>query len=298
MKKMLLLNIFAIICITSTAQNYSQVGTIGHYHVRSTFAPGNMHSSYATLETVKDTFINNFPCKKLIETIYDFNGRIQGRAAHFIQNNGPQVFFFYKDSTSSWVRDTLYNFALTQGESYTFYQDIYKPVTVTIDSVSSMTINGVSRVVQHLRSSNVGTYLEDMAVEGLGALFFFMPWFDSDPRGGLRCYQDSTIGFYQNLAADTCDYIYVGLEDLQLNKSNVSIYPNPTNSNLNVEWLPNQQINQLQLIDVQGKVIQTINQDLNQSNSYQINLENVNNGIYFLKVFSEVGVVTKKLIKN
>lgn len=298
MKKILLLNIFAIICITATAQNYSQVGAIGHYNVRSTFAPGNLFNSYATLETVKDTFINNFPCKKLIETNYDFNGRIQGRAAHFIQNNGAQVFFFYKDSTSSWVRDTLYNFALTQGESYTFYQDRYQPVTVTIDSVSSMTINGVSRVVQHLRSSNVGVYLEDMAVEGLGALFFFMPWADSDPRGGLRCYQDSTIGFYRNLAADTCDYIYVGLEDLQLNKSIVSIYPNPTNSNLNVEWLPNQQINQLQLIDVQGKVIQTINQDLNQSNSYQINLENVNNGIYFLKVFSEVGVVAKKLIKN
>lgn len=298
MKKILLLNIFAIICITATAQNYSQVGAIGHYNVRSTFAPGNLFNSYATLETVKDTFINNFPCKKLIETNYDFNGRIQGRAAHFIQNNGAQVFFFYKDSTSSWVRDTLYNFALTQGESYTFYQDIYQPVTVTIDSVSSMTINGVSRVVQHLRSSHVGIYLEDMAVEGLGALFFFMPWGDSDPRGGIRCYQDSTIGFYQNLAADTCDYIYVGLEDLQLNKSNVSIYPNPTNSNLNVEWLPNQQINHLQLIDVQGKVIQSINQDLNQSNSYQINLENVNNGIYFLKVFSEVGVVAKKLIKN
>lgn len=298
MKKILLLNIFAIICITATAQNYSQVGAIGHYNVRSTFAPGNLFNSYATLETVKDTFINNFPCKKLIETNYDFNGRIQGRAAHFIQNNGAQVFFFYKDSTSSWVRDTLYNFALTQGESYTFYQDRYQPVTVTIDSVSSMTINGVSRVVQHLRSSHVGIYLEDMAVEGLGALFFFMPWGDSDPRGGIRCYQDSTIGFYQNLAADTCDYIYVGLEDLQLNKSNVSIYPNPTNSNLNVEWLPNQQINHLQLIDVQGKVIQSINQDLNQSNSYQINLENVNNGIYFLKVFSEVGVVAKKLIKN
>ncbi len=296
MKKILLLNIFAIICITATAQNYSQVGAIGHYNVRSTFAPGNLFNSYATLETVKDTFINNFPCKKLIETNYDFNGRIQGRAAHFIQNNGAQVFFFYKDSTSSWVRDTLYNFALTQGESYTFYQDRYQPVTVTIDSVSSMTINGVSRVVQHLRSSNVGVYLEDMAVEGLGALFFFMPWADSDPRGGLRCYQDSTIGFYQNLAADTCDYIYVGLEDLQLNKSNVSIYPNPTKAIVNINYVVTEsEAVRLEIIDVMGKI--QISRELNTAAINTIQLSELKNGIYFYRlVKNDATVHSGKLV--
>lgn len=37
---------------------------------------------------------------------------------------------------------------------------------------------------------------------------------------------------------------------------------------------------------------------LNQSESYQISLENVNNGIYFLKVFGEEGVEIKKLVKR
>lgn len=93
----------------------------------------------------------------------------------------------------------------------------------------------------------------------------------------------------------------VGLnENKQSSKTKLvqSVYPNPTNSLVNIEWLPNQQINQLQLIDIQGRIIQDINQNLNQSNSYQISLENVNNGIYFLKVFGKNGVETKKLVKR
>ncbi|MBR9831725.1 T9SS type A sorting domain-containing protein [bacterium] len=77
-----------------------------------------------------------------------------------------------------------------------------------------------------------------------------------------------------------------------------AVYPNPTNSTVNLIWLPNQQINQVQVIDIQGRVIQSINQNLNQSGSYQINLEKLNNGIYFLKVFGKEGVQIKKLIKK
>jgi hypothetical protein len=291
MKKILLFNVFVVFCLTAMAQNYSQIGTIGHYNLRSTVSPYD--KSYATLETLKDTVISNFPCKKLVETVYDFNGSVNGIGYHFIQIIGPQVYFFYKDSSFSWVRDTLYNFSLTKGESYTFYQDLYQPVTITIDSVSNELINGVSRTVQYLKGNSVGVYLEDKAIEGLGALFFFMPWGDLDPRGGLRCYQDSTIGFYRNNLMDSCDFISVGLNELSINNAIVTLYPNPTNSVVNIDWLPNQQVNQIQVFDFQGRVIQQYNKRVN-----QINLAAFDNGIYFLKVFGEEGVDIRKMVKR
>jgi hypothetical protein len=93
----------------------------------------------------------------------------------------------------------------------------------------------------------------------------------------------------------------VGLDEKRQNSKTQllqAVYPNPTNSIVNLEWLPNLQITQIQVIDIQGRVIQNFDQNLNQSDSYQINLENVENGIYFLKVFGKDGIEIKKLIKN
>lgn len=76
------------------------------------------------------------------------------------------------------------------------------------------------------------------------------------------------------------------------------VYPNPTNAILNLKWLPNQNTNkpyiyQIQILDLQGRVIKQIDNKVN-----LINIENIENGIYFLKVFGEDGNEVKKIIKQ
>ncbi len=91
-------------------------------------------------------------------------------------------------------------------------------------------------------------------------------------------------------------YTSVGLDDKNLHKKTQylnTIYPNPTNAIINLEWLPNQKINQISIYDLQGGLIKSYTNKVN-----QINLESIENSIYFLKVFGEEGVEVRKIVKN
>ncbi len=88
----------------------------------------------------------------------------------------------------------------------------------------------------------------------------------------------------------------VGLDDKNLHTKIQylnTIYPNPTNAIINLEWLPNQKINQISIYDLQGRLIKNYSNKVN-----QINLESIESGIYFLKVFGEEGVEVRKIVKN
>jgi hypothetical protein len=72
------------------------------------------------------------------------------------------------------------------------------------------------------------------------------------------------------------------------------IYPNPTTGIINVRASEN--IKSISVFDILGKQIS--NKDIH-SNDTQIDITNYNAGIYYLKIFSENGVLeTKKIIKN
>ncbi len=71
------------------------------------------------------------------------------------------------------------------------------------------------------------------------------------------------------------------------------VYPNPVNDILNIKTDINQKINALILSDINGREI--VNQTSNLEN---INVSEMQNGIYFLKIYSDNGIFTKKIIKN
>jgi Secretion system C-terminal sorting domain len=73
----------------------------------------------------------------------------------------------------------------------------------------------------------------------------------------------------------------------------IQIFPNPVNDILNIKTDNNQKINALILSDINGREI--INQTLNTEN---INVSELQKGIYFLKIDSDNGIFTKKIIKN
>ncbi|MDR6968255.1 endonuclease I [Flavobacterium arsenatis] len=78
-------------------------------------------------------------------------------------------------------------------------------------------------------------------------------------------------------------------------ENTIAIYPNPTNNhriNIQSETL----LDEIQLINVNGQIIQQIKKPVFNSNTYT--LENLNSGFYFLKLSSENQSVTKKIIVN
>lgn len=84
----------------------------------------------------------------------------------------------------------------------------------------------------------------------------------------------------------------IGIEESLMN-NDISVYPNPANNHIGISGT---NINSISLLNLQGEII--IN-EVNPSNN-NINLENLSNGMYFIKVYikNDVSVITKKIIIN
>ena len=93
--------------------------------------------------------------------------------------------------------------------------------------------------------------------------------------------------------------IYVPIEiTISTNSANIidddgiSIYPNPVSTEFRVEGIKD--IKQLELFDLTGKLLLSKNIAKNES----LNVENLQKGIYLLKINTGKAIVQKKLIKN
>ena len=72
-----------------------------------------------------------------------------------------------------------------------------------------------------------------------------------------------------------------------ISKNEFSIYPNPTNGKINIET--NQQIEKITILDISGKIIiETTNKE--------IDLSKQKTGTYFVKIETENGIFTEKII--
>ncbi len=83
--------------------------------------------------------------------------------------------------------------------------------------------------------------------------------------------------------------------DLAL-KNGLRLYPNPTNSVLNIELNTVLTEGKVEVFDVLGKEVFT--QKLQPNNSTQIDVSNWDTGMYLLKISSENGEATKRFVKQ
>ncbi len=87
------------------------------------------------------------------------------------------------------------------------------------------------------------------------------------------------------------DATTIGIEQTAYDEDNVHIYPNPARDHLVVSSSENLDI--IQILNTSGQII--LEQKSN-GNSSDINLERLESGVYFIKVFSHDQIITKKLV--
>ncbi len=90
------------------------------------------------------------------------------------------------------------------------------------------------------------------------------------------------------------EYDNVGVSDLSEN--GISIYPNPTNGILNFEFA-NNNIQNLSISDITGRTIQNFTNSQVQ-NLPTIDLSNLENGIYIIKIQTDNEIFTTKIVKE
>ena len=103
----------------------------------------------------------------------------------------------------------------------------------------------------------------------------------------------SMIDIYPRL--NTTGYISgsSNIENVDNKEISVDVFPNPTNNEVNINC--GYKIKTLQVFDEQGKRL--LEKEVNAYN-YQINLENYPTGTYLIKVLTNSGQATKKVIKE
>ena len=81
----------------------------------------------------------------------------------------------------------------------------------------------------------------------------------------------------------------------------IVLYPNPTNGFINVECRMNNEeysISDIQLIDVYGKVVRTVETRCSTSLPTRINVSDLAAGMYFVRVTTDQVAVTKSFVKK
>ncbi len=107
---------------------------------------------------------------------------------------------------------------------------------------------------------------------------------------------DIKITAYDTSFANVSDVFSLNvLQSISINdvdSNNIKIYPNPTSDFLYISL--NKGFSNIQVIDVAGKMIKNI--QVNDSNNLEINVSNINSGIYFVKFINDNEIILKKII--
>ena len=112
---------------------------------------------------------------------------------------------------------------------------------------------------------------------------------DYEVRVQAVCAEDNLSEWSEILIATATNS---GINDYLLNS--ISLYPNPANDVVNVQCTMNN-VQLVEVVDVYGKVINTVNVN---DNPTRINVSGLANGMYFVRVTTDEGIVTKNFIKR
>jgi hypothetical protein len=77
--------------------------------------------------------------------------------------------------------------------------------------------------------------------------------------------------------------------------ANLSVYPNPASSVVNISNTLNAVVNTVEIADLNGRVVKTLNVNNTEA---QISISDLAAGVYMLKVSTDQGTATKKIVKQ
>lgn len=142
---------------------------------------------------------------------------------------------------------------------------------------------------------NLAPRAGDPPVGGHGSILFKMKSQSSLNVGSIVT-NKAGIYFDYNFPVETndADTTFATLNNTGFTKDNsVIVYPNPSNDFIQVKADTN--IKQIELFDIQGRILETLTQN---ENAVKFNISNKTNGIYFLRITTQKGTKIEKIVKK
>jgi len=197
--------------------------------------------------------------------------------------------------------------------NYTGTSDVYK-LTVTVNHTIPNTENVLDAWIRNSSSDNAYGYTGVILNPHMNSAK--LESYDEN-SATLSCFIYK-VKIYNNIGQFIGDYWFpnsvnnkfayslhtydptVGIDKIEGNQ-NYIIYPNPTKKIINIKYTLKEKTNVLfTLFDIHGKKIYEVNQNnlTFESNYFQINMTELEKGIYILKVQTNSTIINKKIIKE
>ncbi|MFH2143677.1 MAG: T9SS type A sorting domain-containing protein [Bacteroidota bacterium] len=284
MKKniLLLLIVSPIICLS---QYWGEHNAVWYYN-QMDYGPPFDHDYYR-FYAIGDTVVLG-DTVKIIKQEY-ISTIDSGYTHHIMKSENNRVFLF--DSVTNSFQ-LIYDFNASQGDTISVFcptanQDT--TIKIIVDSLTYLNLNGYNLIIQYVSQPVFQEfYITGMIIENIGWTGYMFPihsWVDPPNGGSLRCYEDSLIGLLKCCSYD-CDYI--NSVDYLTQDFDIKVFPNPTSGLINIET---ENIISIEIIDIDGIIVYD-------GKETEIDIANLNNGVYLLKIATNEGVKMGKVVLN
>lgn len=253
--------------------------------------------------TDEDTLIEGDNYKKLyFFTDSVFNSLTAECIGGFRENEQKQVFYKGKIITPGYsVRPGLiYDFSLSVGDTFSndFYSNLIGySLVLEVKDIDTIYYAGAQRKRFKI-GEMAGTSIIAQIIEGIGNTQGLM--FDMysnlllcPPNGRNRCYEYNGELLYHDNPSQDCITPLYGLNEIKLEDNSVTLYPNPTNKDVNIS-----SENIINSVEVFNSIGQKVYQTNVKAKGKTFDINSLSKGVYIIGVNTENGYVRKKLIKN
>lgn len=308
MRKLVLLLQF-LFCINATSQEWAEIGATWHYN--------HWTNNYCVFTIDGEQMVGGQMCRH-INRSEDFSlwGSDQYEYTYY---SNDTVYFWDPDSS---VFRILYDFGANPGDSWVYVVDGQSwqhagdrdSIITYVDSIDFVTINALTlrRLYVHYEGLNFEDTsnfcnplysqwstepLNSEIIEFIGDVNFMFNNYTNDEQTsecsspvGLRCFQDTVIGFHDFGIVDSCNWKSdVSIEEYE---KEVLIYPNPAEGFINMEFsnVPPQNV---QILDAHGRIVKVI--DFKET-TYTLHLDTFEPGIYLLLFKVNKGMKSERFV--
>lgn len=158
-------------------------------------------------------------------------------------------------------------------------------VNICVGSFAYKFVNGDSSITASEENFSDTTQRSCVVPNGVGGFNRFYTRMSANP---------TTLAYVFN-SCNIADTTTTGLSDRNILINNVKLYPNPTNSNVNIEFNDFAQSHDVIIMDIAGKTVASYNQILD--NNLTVNSKELSKGLHFVQITNNRGEAkTLKLV--
>lgn len=260
------------------SQTFAPLGAEWIYQIGRGCCNNGNEIDFVQWNVIKDTAVSQKNCRMIIKSGVSIEGFAD---TMFVYQDGQQVYFydFYSQSFS-----LPYDFSKQKNESWVIKSGDCG-LNVIVEEVSIIPMN--QHFLKQLKVTSNNSDYDGYIVEKIGYLKKPQPDFSQYCHGsisytyydGLRCYDDSELGFYDSQIASSCEYVKVSKENPA--HQEIKIHPNPSSGKWIVDHKKPVQNSRIAIFSSSGNKVQEM--VIQNENPILVDLSNEPSGIYLLK---------------